>query len=194
LTVSQRGKEEAHDYRYFPEPDIPPIHWSKSQILSFSSKIPELPDMKLEKFMKKYGLSEYDATILTEERQVAEYFEEAVKIKDNLKVIQKDGYPKGEVTSKIIANWIINKKIDILKVTPKELIKLILTSFQKQKISIEELEKAVKKVINNNQKAVIDYKSGKNQTLMFLIGQVMREIKGKAEALTVRSLLEKALR
>jgi len=189
ITYSQRSKEEAHDYRYFPEPDIPPIRWTESQISNLKSQIPELPDEKIKRFMRDYQLSEYDATILTDKLEVANYFEKAVSLKDTPEVLRNDSSDGGGISTKTIANWIINKKADISKTSPEELVKLISQQSQKPTISEEELEKAIKKVINSNSKAVADYKSGKQQALMFLVGQVMREIKGKAEAGKIKEKL-----
>src|SRR3990167_10986079 len=106
-TVSQRSKEEAQDYRYFPEPDIPPIRWTESQISNLKSQIGELPEEKLKKFKENYKLSDYDATVLTEDKKTADYFEKAVKSKT--------------IPTKTVANWIINKKADISKLSPEGL-------------------------------------------------------------------------
>jgi len=185
ITYSQRSKEEAHDYRYFPEPDIPPIRWIGNQISNLKSQICELPDKKLARFMKEYGLSEYDATILTDTIENADYFENSIKkITDN----------KQQITPKTVANWIINKKVDINKISSEELIKLISQQSQKATISDEELEKVIKKVIEANPKAVSDYKSGKEQAIMFLVGQVMRETKGQGEANIIQQYLIKLLK
>ncbi len=185
ITYSQRSKEEAHDYRYFPEPDIPPIRWEKSQIQNLKSQICELPDNKIERFMREYGLSEYDAVILTDEKGIADYFEKAVK---------QTTSDKDQLTAKMIANWIINKKADITKVTPEELIRLITQKSQKSSISDEELKEVIRKVIASNSKAVTDYKSGKQQVLMFLVGQVMRETKGNCENKKVIFLLKEFIK
>ena len=99
-TFSQRVKEEAQDYRYFPEPDIPPIQWTEFQISNFKSQMPELPDEKLKRFIKKFALPLYDAEILTREITTADYFEEAASTN------------QADVKPKDIANWIINKKVD----------------------------------------------------------------------------------
>ncbi len=182
VTYSQRSKEEAHDYRYFPEPDIPPIRWTESQISSLRSQICELPDEKLIRFMKEYDLSEYDATILTETRKIADYFEASMKyIKDN------------NIKPKIVANWIINRKVNIKKISPEELVKLIIQKSKKSTVSSFELEKAVQVVIANNPKAVADYKAGKTKVIMYLLGLVMREVKGQADAISIRKILEKEL-
>ncbi len=173
VTYSQRSKEEAQDYRYFPEPDIPPVRWTKSQISNLKSQICELPDEKISRFMKNYSLSEYDSTVLTDEKETADYFEESIKH-------QASSGKNSDVNPKIIANWIINKKADISKISPEELVKLISQKSQIATISDIELEQVVKKVLDENPKAVADYKSGKQNALMFLVGQVMREAKGKA--------------
>ena len=112
ITILQREKEEANDYRYFPEPDIPPMSFTKKEIEKIKNQIPELPDEKTKRFLKEYELSDYNAQILIESKELAQYFEEAVKISRNLSPIQ-------------IANWIINKKIDIEKISPKDLVKMI---------------------------------------------------------------------
>ncbi len=189
ITYSQRSKEEAHDYRYFPEPDIPPIRWSGDQISNIKNQIRELPDPKIERFIRQYGLSEYDAAILTDEKETADYFEKAIRHlggtvsgKDTWKVagIQRL-LPGGgsSITPKTIANWIINKRIDIQKTSPEELVKLISQKTQVVAMDEKELEEIIKKIISANPKAVADYKSGKQQVIMFLVGQVMREIKGQ---------------
>ncbi len=213
ITYSQRSKEEAHDYRYFPEPDIPPVRWTTNFIHQLAEQIPELPDNKIERFMKEYGLSEYDANILTDEKETADYFEKCNRNLSfrahstgsvqapprNLSEMRESNSNKLRdpstsvgmtgVTSKTIANWIINKKADITKVTPEELIKLISQKNQKSSISDEELKEVIKKVIASNSKALADYKSGKQQSLMFLLGQVMRETKGQVNAETVKKIL-----
>src|SRR5207249_633409 len=116
-TFSQRVKEEAHDYRYFPEPDIPPIVTTKQQISTLQGAMPELPDEKLLRFQKDYNLSVYDSEILTRDPKLADYFEETVKIGREHKITPKD-----------IANAIINKKVDIGEVLPASLIKTIVES------------------------------------------------------------------
>ncbi|OGH07026.1 MAG: hypothetical protein A2171_00780, partial [Candidatus Levybacteria bacterium RBG_13_35_9] len=133
-TVSQRVKEEANDYRYFPEPDIPPIRWMESQISNFKSQIPELPDAKLKRFMKQYRLSEYDAQILTKDNVLAYYFEEAVKAAGE------------KLTSKQIANYIINKKPDISNTLPAELIQNIIASAKITHVDESKLNEVIEKV------------------------------------------------
>lgn len=182
ITLPQRGKEEAQDYRYFPEPDIPPMRWDKDSILKLQVQIPELPDAKLIRFTREYSLSEYDANILTTSLPLANYFEESIKV----------GKEHG-LSPKQIANVLINRKINLEEVLPAELIQMILQKVTPPTVKEEELKKIIKKVLLDNQKAVSDYKSGKTQALMFLVGQVVKETKGKADATTIKNLIEKEL-
>ena len=182
VTFSQRVKEEANDYRYFPEPDIPPILFSKEQISSLSEKVPELPAKKRERFVTTYGLTSYDAEIVTRDRNTANFFEEAIK----------EGADKN-ITPKQIANTIINKKIDALTITPQQLIDDVVHNTQIATIDDSELEAIIQKVLSENQKAVTDYKSGKESVIMFLLGQVMRALGKKVDAQSVKNALIKSL-
>jgi len=181
-TVVQRSKEEANDYRYFPEPDIPPIRFTTEQIDKLRKQIPELPDEKLKRFEQDFGLSTYDAEILTREVEMSDFFEKAVK----------DG-AKEKITAKQIANFIINKKIKPEDILPAELIKQIKENSATETIDEVELETIIKQVIEQNAKAVEDYKAGKEQVLMFLIGMVMRTIKKKIDVNIVKENLIKAI-
>lgn len=181
-TVSQRAKEEAADYRYFPEPDIPPIVWTSGQIEEIRGKLPELPDAKKSRFVKDYGISDYNAEILSRDRATGDYFEEAVKV----------GKEAGIDATKV-ANTIINKKVDIEKVLPAALIKAIKSSQVQDTMDPEELKTILKNVLETNPQSIADYKKGKTNAIMYLVGQAMREVKGKAKADTVRAELEKLL-
>lgn len=181
-TVSQRVKEEANDYRYFPEPDIPPIRFSDSDIASIECDMPELPDIKIQRFTNIYGLSAYDVEILVRDRKIAEYFDEAADI----------GFHH-EVKRKQIANYIINKKIDIDKTLPAELIQIIIKDAQKPSLDESKLEEIIKKTIADNSKAVKDYKAGKENVIMFLVGQVMKKSGLKLDANSVKEKLKKVL-
>lgn len=160
VTVAQRVKEEAQDYRYFPEPDVPPF--TNVQLIIDNLKLPELPDQKKSRFMEQYGLTDYQAFQLIETRAKADFYEEAVK----------DG-KKYSVHSNEIANVIINRRISWEEMLPAELIQTILKG-RKAGAKSEEVEKAVKKVTRENKKAVEDYRKGKTQILGFLIGQVIK--------------------
>lgn len=180
-TFSQRWKEEAQDYRYFPEPDLPPFRWQKTEIEKIKKLLPELPDEKLERFKKEYGLNDYQAKILIEKQEKADYFEETVRVGK-----------KHQVLPKKIANVIINKRINIQKFLPAELIQVLVKKKATPKISKTELEKLVVKTIKENKEAVIDFKKGKTQAVEFLLGQVMRKAKGSVDPnLTRKILLEK---
>jgi len=168
-TYSQRIKEEADDYRYFPEPDIPPMRWTKEYVEDLRKTLPELPDTKIKRFREVYKLRDYDASVLTETQQLADYFEECAR------VAQKQG--KKELTAKKMANWLINRKINLDEVLPAQLAAKMLESAAATTISEEKLEKVIRHVLAENQKAVTDYRKGKQQALMFLVGKVRIKIK-----------------
>ena len=186
ITYPQRSKEEAHDYRYFPEPDIPPVRWTTNQILNIKDQIPELPYKKIDRFIRNFQISQYDAMILTDDIKTANYFEECVIL------INRFG-KKSEISPKIIANNIINKKVNINKNTPAEIMNIIEKKAEKFHVDDKELEQIINKLIKQYPKAVKEYKTGKTGVLMFLIGQVMKTLKGKGDALVIRKFLEKAL-
>ena len=223
ITVSQRTKENAHDYRYFPEPDLPPIAIDLSWQETVKAAVPELPTAKRNRFMSQYGLLEYDANILTNSRLTAQFYEEAVG--------QDDG-ESGQVTlkAKAIANWMLGDFFGLLngagigiydsKITPKLLreftdmvevgtirgpaAKTVLeqmfeTGNKPSQIANEQgltqieddglLESAVEKVIDDNPQAVQDYLGGKETAIRFLLGQVMKETRGRANPGSVTELL-----
>ncbi len=178
VTYVQRTKEEAHDYRYFPEPDIPPLHITEKWITKLKHSIPELPAEKAQRFVDKFNLRRDYATLLAEDKYKANLFERAVKL----------GGQAAEV-----ANWIINRPADIEGLDARPLIKKI--EIEKENIVKEkdELSTIIKNVVANNQVAVSDYKSGKERAIQFLLGQVMKETGGKAHPQTTLELLRKVL-
>ncbi|MDP3954890.1 MAG: Asp-tRNA(Asn)/Glu-tRNA(Gln) amidotransferase subunit GatB [bacterium] len=178
VTFPQRAKEESSDYRYFPEPDIPPLEWSNAQIDSLKNQISELPDAKKERFMKTYTINEESAKILTENQMVRVYFEEAVEIGSTWGIEPRE-----------VANMIINKRLDMTKLTPLEFIEEINKAKQKTDMSEGELIKIIDDVLGRNISAVEDYKKGKTNVLDFLVGQVARETKGKSDSNQTRKLL-----
>jgi len=186
-TVSQRSKETAEDYRYFPDPDIPPIVLSKDSVEILRKGLPELPDAKKERFIKAYALSDYDASLLTESIDKAEYFEGAVALSEG-----NDTYK--EITPKMIANHIINKKTDGTTISPADLLHTIQKTIVANDICDEEIKKAVEKIISSNEKAVNDYKGGKTGVIMFLLGQVKRELQGKGDAESIKKELLKFIK
>src|SRR3989344_551348 len=180
-TYTQRTKEEAHDYRYFPEPDIPPMYFDEGML----SKIvlPELPHQKLERYMSEYGLRHDVAEIITHSALKAQYFEEVITYlkKQNEKVIYKE-----------IANFMVNKKIST-DIPIKEFAEKSLKILTPQKINEEVFLSTISHVIKLNPQASADYKKGKQSSIMFLVGQVMKELKGKANPQEVRKKLEEAI-
>ncbi|MBI3366678.1 Asp-tRNA(Asn)/Glu-tRNA(Gln) amidotransferase subunit GatB [Candidatus Roizmanbacteria bacterium] len=178
VTYSQRSKEEAQDYRYFPEPDIPPLEFTKEYVDSI--RVPELPVQKFNRFVSDLKIKEQDAFILTRDKTTAEYFELASK------------KTKGSIQPQAIANLIINKKVS-LNVSIDELVKKVQELRAPKETDINLLEAAITQVIEANKKVAEDYKRGKQNALMFLVGQVMKELKGKADAKLVIEELKKKL-
>jgi aspartyl-tRNA(Asn)/glutamyl-tRNA(Gln) amidotransferase subunit B len=228
ITVAQRSKEYAHDYRYFPEPDLPPLALSRKWVEEIRAKLPELPEARRERFIAEYKLPYYDANLLTSSKLMADYFEACMKLPPHDDLRLKHARP--------IANWIIGEFTRLLnatntdvsfmgrKVSPEQLYSLIrliesgaVSNLNAKEVfeemfntggSAEEiikqrglsqisdtkqLEETVLNVINSNPKAVADYKAGKQQSVKFLMGQVMRTSGGRANPKLVIELLEKKL-
>lgn len=180
-TYIQRTKEQAHDYRYFPEPDLPEIR-IKGEVLSIKEEIPELPWDKEERFIAEYGLNKENSRILTQERELAEYFEEAVR------------HGKAhEVDPKQIANFIINQKPNIEKFLPTQVVEEI----KGKKVGIIEdtlvLKKLAQEAIEENPDSVESYKKGKLGALNVILGTVMKKSSGKADIGKVREILKEML-
>ncbi|MGI6145687.1 MAG: Asp-tRNA(Asn)/Glu-tRNA(Gln) amidotransferase subunit GatB [Clostridia bacterium] len=219
ITTSMRTKEEANDYRYFPDPDLPPIVLEPEWIEEIRATLPELPNAKKERLVKELGLSTYDAGIITGSRALAEFFDETVALFNEPKTVAN--WLMVEFLSLLNAN---NMEIQESKITPQQLSSL-LKSQKEGKISgkiaktvfaemfatgkdPEEIikekglvqisdEKAlasiVEKVISANPKSVEDYQGGKKNALGFLVGQVMKETKGQANPGLVNKLLREKL-
>ena len=214
-TEFQRYKETADDYRYMPEPDIPVIEISVEDIESIAQNIIELPQEKYDRYTSEYNLSDYDAGVLTANRQISEYFEKVLaknitpksaanwitgplfSISNDMKInIDETTIPVdslcmliGEFDSK---NLTKNKAEELLKESLKNNTPLTNLIEEANKVSkgLEEgLEEIIQEVIDTNQKAVNDYKSGNQATLGFLVGQVMQKTKGNADPNKARSIL-----
>ena len=181
ITVLQREKEEAEDYRYFPEPDIPPIKWTKSQISNLKSQIGELPDEKKKRFVSQYKIPVQYGEILTETKEKADYFDETCRL-------------AGKIPFEEIANVIVNKKADIEKLTPLELIKTLAKSKKQVSISDKELSQVIDEILKENSSAISDYQNGKTTAIEFLVGQVARRTKGQADPNQTRKLLLEKLK
>jgi len=187
ITYPQRTKEEASDYRYFPEPDIPPLVFAQDYINSI--KLPELPSQKLNRYVSDFGIRFEDAFILTRDRKMSEYFEAIIsKIKNQIAKL----HIKNQNYKQIVANFIINKKIST-QLSIDEFINKLIDNLKPKEVDRKLLIEVIDKVLKNNQKAVEDYKKGKTNAIMFLVGQVMKEMRGKAEAKMVREEIEKII-
>ncbi len=217
-TRSMRSKEEAHDYRYFPDPDLLPLHVSNDQIESIRKTLPELPDQKKHRFMDEYGLSLYDASVLIAEQYRAQYYEDVANDND----------------AKLAANWVINELLGILNKNETKLadspvsaeqlaglIKLISDNTISGKIAkdvfaemytsgkdaaaivkekgLEQvtdtgaIEAIVDEVIAENPDNVAAYQGGKDKLFGFFVGQVMKKTQGKANPAAVNELLKEKL-
>ena len=185
ITVSQRVKEEAEDYRYFPEPDIPMFSFTDNELLVITKDLPELPAQKVERYTNEFGIKPKDAVILTRDILIASYFEEVVWL------LESGSFP--EISAKDISNAIINKKYPTTLIA-KEFIEKVATDAKQISVDHSVLESVVQKVLEANTKAVEDYRSGKNpNAVMFLVGQVMKEMKGQADAVEVRKVIEASI-
>jgi aspartyl-tRNA(Asn)/glutamyl-tRNA(Gln) amidotransferase subunit B len=223
ITESMRGKEEAHDYRYFPEPDLVPIMVDKKWIEEIKSSLPELPDVRREKFVSVYGLPEYDADIFTSERSTAEFSEEAAKlaVKSNIKPQNIFNLIKTEVFKYLKEK---DKDINETLLKPIHLVSLsklvetaVVSATMAKSIIFEvmdtgkppeeivkekglvqisdsgEIEKVVDDVISKNPKEVERFKGGEEKLMGFFVGLVMKSTKGTANPRMVNELLKKKL-
>ncbi len=227
LTFTQRTKEYAHDYRYFPEPDLPPLVIEQSWVQNVLSVLPELPAARKQRFMLEYGLSEYDANLLTIVKATADYFESVV----NLSEVSGDAL---EQLAKQVSNWMLvelgrllnetGSDITDVKISPKGFVDLLAlvsegtlsTSMAKtvfeemfatgrppaeiaeeqgmvQISDVDALGSAVDEAIASNPKPVSEYLEGKEQAARFLVGQVMRITRGKANPQMANQLLKERL-
>jgi aspartyl-tRNA(Asn)/glutamyl-tRNA(Gln) amidotransferase subunit B len=216
ITVTQRAKEYADDYRYFPEPDLPPLVLDRAWIEGIRAKLPELPEARRDRLITQYGLPLYDANILTNSKATADYFENCVKL-------------IGTGKAKTVSNWLLgdfsrmlhatNTEIENVTISPKHLTEMlglidngtisgpaakavfeemfrsgkgaseIITEKKLRQISdAGEIREVVKQVLANNTGAVADYTSGKQQALTFIIGQVMKASRGRANPGVVREI------
>jgi len=218
-TFPMRGKEEAHDYRYFPDPDLVPLEVSEAWIEEIRGTLPELPTEKRERFIRQYGIPEYDAAILTASQSLAAYYEECVRL-------------FGE--AKMVSNWIMgdllrelkkdDREIEQCPVPPKHLAsmlkmvtdgvisgKIAKTVFEEmyrsgedpkkivhekgliQLTDVDEIGQVIQGILEESPKLVEDYRKGKEQLFGFFVGQVMKATRGKANPKLVNELLRKRL-
>ena len=218
-TYSMRSKEEAHDYRYFPDPDLPVVRISADFVEQIRSQLPELPDAKKQRFMESFGLSTYDAEVLVADKQVAEYFEEVVAAKADPKLvcnwisgelmrimnenkvdIRNVGIPAGSLASLIqflqegsISGKIAKTVFEEMVQSGKDPATIIEVRGLKQVSDEGALRGLLETLLNNNPKQVEQYRAGKTQIKGFFVGQVMKETKGQANPQIVNQLLEELL-
>ena len=228
VTVSQRSKEYAHDYRYFPEPDLPPLVLDHAWVEELRRCLPELPDARQARFQDQYGLTSYDARLLTATKTMADFFEATVRL--------AAGVADERSVAKSVANWTLGELSRLLnaayveldspeiKVTPQHLAEL-LDLLEKKSITgtvakdvfeesfqtgsspaqivqeqgltqisqADEMAPIIEEVIAGNAQAVKDYLGGKETAVKFLVGQVMKATKGRANPDMVQELLKATL-
>ena len=218
-TISMRSKEEAHDYRYFPEPDLPPLAISEAWQNEIRASMPELPEAKKNRFVTQYNIPEYDAGVLTTSRALADFFEETVALcqspkaasnwimgdllrdlkEFNLEIESSPVKPKSIADLiRLIESGEISGKMakDVFEVmfrdvkTPQEVIS---EKGLKQITNTAEIEKIIRNIIAANQKTYEQYRNGKKATFGFFVGQVMKATKGQANPQLVNELLKSIL-
>ena len=234
VTISQRKKESAHDYRYFPEPDIPPMSFSEEYVENLRRHLPELPQAKEKRFVEEYGVTADEAAILVDDKAFAEYFEEVMsELADKLasgemhvdikkagklavnylltelrKHLSKAGETIADVAITaenfaefvaIVADGTINSSAAQMVLEamytggdtdPSHIVeRLDLVQLS----DVGELDEVIAGVLVNNQKSIDDYRAGKQNALQFLMGQVMKETKGKANPQVVLEMLKEKL-
>ncbi|MBW2220399.1 MAG: Asp-tRNA(Asn)/Glu-tRNA(Gln) amidotransferase subunit GatB [Deltaproteobacteria bacterium] len=218
-TVSMRQKEEAHDYRYFPDPDLLPLVIDDAWINEVRSNLPELPDGKKKRFMEEYGLPEYDAGVLTSARELADYFEACLEtfskpkpvsnwimgsllalLNSEAKTINDSpvSAPNLAALLRLVDEDVISGKIaktvfDEMAKTGKAPKHIVEEKGLVQMTDESAIEKVVSKVLEASPKEVEAYKNGKKKLMGFFVGQVMKETKGKANPKIVNTLLLKML-
>ena len=218
-TRSMRSKEEAHDYRYFPDPDLLPLKIEQSFIDNLKKKLPELPDEKKDRFIKKFKLTSYEANLLVSEVNISKYFEEVIKNSDiklaknwitgdlfavlnekNLDIKDSPVTPKNlsslinAISSGEISGKIAKKVFEIMVETGDEPNKIIKEKKLKQQSDPKELEKIVLKVLKDNSDKVLQYKSGKEKLYGFFVGEAMKLSGGKANPKLLNDILKEKLR
>ena len=218
-TRSMRSKEDAHDYRYFPDPDLLPLELSDSQISEIRSDMPELPDQLVERLISEYGITKYDANVIVEEKEYVQYYEDSAKNRDG----------------KLVVNWMTSELFGLLKknniqfnqnpISPnylnelvelienktisgkiaKDVFEIMFATSKSPKMIVKEkgleqvtddgaIEVFVDQVINENKDKVKEYLSGKDKLFGFFVGQVMKVSQGKANPGLVNKILKSKLK
>ncbi len=218
-TRSMRSKEDAHDYRYFPDPDLLPLEFDNAYVEKIRKEIPELPDEKKSRFIEKFNLSSYEANILVSDLDTSKYFEEVIKnsdVKNSANWITGELFAllndknleitESPISAKNLSNLInlikdgtISGKIaktvfELMSDGDKNPIDVVREKGLEQESNPKELEKLIEKVISENQDKVKEYKSGKEKLFGFFVGQAMKVSGGKANPQLVNEILKKKLK
>ena len=222
-TVSQRSKEEAHDYRYFPEPDLPPLEVTRETVEELRAQLPELPDARRARFERDHGLNAEEARLLTESRERADAFEQAVALAKPERARAVARLLTGEVAA-LLNQLSGDAELEDTRLTPAHVAELVdvvedgtITATSAREVLAAafesgetpaaivearglrqvhdggELERVAAAVIEANAKAVADYHGGKESAIKFLVGQVMRETRGRADANAAADVLQRQL-
>ena len=219
ITISMRSKEEANDYRYFPDPDLVPLEVDKEWIANIEKTLPELPDAKQDRFEKEYTLPQYDANVLTRSRDVADYFEEAAKnaknpkavsnwvMSDILRIVNEQNITPAQckITPSMLSEMIgmiddgaisgkiaktVMEEMAASGKSPKEIVK---EKGLTQITDTSAIEAEIEKIVTANPGQVADYKAGKDKVVGWFVGQVMKATRGKANPGIVNKLLKEKL-
>ena len=218
-TRSMRSKENAHDYRYFPDPDLLPLNLDKELIENIKKNLPELPDQKKDRFIKDYFLSAYESNVLVSDKEISDYFEEVVKTSDiklaknwimgdlfaslndkNISISQSPVTAKkmaqlvDSISSGVISGRTAKEVFELMKETGEEPNKIIESKGLQQKSDPKELERIIDIILADNKDKVVQYKSGKDKLFGFFVGQVMKVSGGKANPQLVNEILKKKLK
>ena len=218
-TRSMRSKEDAHDYRYFPDPDLLPLKLEQKLIDDLKKSLPELPDKKKERFVKEYGLNAYEANVLVSEKEISDYYEEVAKLSDKklaatwmmgdlFAMLNDKGLDisKSPISAKHFAELVqsiksgeisgrIAKEVfEIMLETGDNPKKIIESKGLKQQSDPKELEKMINEILTKNKDKVDQYKSGKEKLFGFFVGQVMKSSGGKANPQLTNEILKKLLK
>lgn len=218
-TISMRGKEEANDYRYFPEPDLVPLEIDEDWEKEIEQRLPELPSIRKKRFIKEYELPEYDAEVLTDSRELADLFEECVNQYEDPKEVsnwimgeflrlvneEKIEIEESKITGNLLAEMlkmmdqgVISSKIaktvfEEMFHTGKDPGDIVKEKGLKQISDEDKLEKLVDEIIKNNPDVIEDIRNGKDKAVGYLVGQVMKETKGKANPQMVNKMFKEKI-
>jgi aspartyl-tRNA(Asn)/glutamyl-tRNA(Gln) amidotransferase subunit B len=217
-TRSMRSKEDANDYRYFPDPDLLPVIMTSAFIADIKKNLPELPGQKRERFVKEYKLSDYEANILSSSKEMANYYEETTKLADpklsanwmigelsaylnkhNLEISESPISPVlfsgllNRISDETISNNIAKKVFEKIWETTKSADEIIESEGLKQVSDSGEIIKVIQEIIKNNPSQLAEYQSGKDKLFGFFVGQVMKAMGGKANPAQLNELLKKYL-